>query len=504
MLHKKKGKIMQKNYNISETAQITFNNNTTFCVGTGRMGLALQKEYYEQLALVQQEVGFSYIRGHGIFCDDMAIYNEYMDADGVTRSEYNFTYLDRVLDMYMSLKIKPFFELGFMPEKLASGKQTIFYWKGNTTPPKNYESWAKLVKALLFHVISRYGIDEVSTWPVEVWNEPNLAGFWENADMDEYKKLYKVTACAVKEVSPRTRVGGPSICGLEGWEHWMRSFLEFCMENDVPLDFVTRHAYVSDMPLHKGRYSYQNMRTLNNVTEELNVSREIIDSFDTYRGMEMHITEFNTSYCPNCPIHETNMNAAYIAALLAELGDTSVSYSYWTFGDVFEEAGVPFTPFHGGFGLVANGCVPKPTLWTFAFFKDLIGTPVHRSENMVVTKCEDGYRGVCWNLCVEECETLDININLPCGEGEYVLISKTVDEENCNPLKAWHDLGEPSSPTKKQLELILSCSKPLCKTHGSSDGKVSLQLRPNAVIYFEFSKITMKNDRGYDYNWYNK
>ena len=40
--------------------------------------------------------------------------------------------------------------------------------------------------------------------------------------------------------------------------------------------------------------------------------------------------------------------------------------SYWTFGDVFEEMGVPFTPFHGGFGLVANGCITKPTFWTFA------------------------------------------------------------------------------------------------------------------------------------------
>lgn len=495
---------MQKNYVISETAQVGFNNNAAFCVGTGRMGLALQKEYCEQLSLVQREVGFSYIRGHGIFCDDMAIYNEYVDTDGVTHTEYNFTYLDRVLDMYMSLNIKPFIELGFMPEKLASGKQTIFYWKGNTTPPKNYDNWAQLVKALLFHVIDRYGIDEVSAWPVEVWNEPNLSGFWENADLDEYKKLYKVTAIAVKEVSPRIRVGGPSVCGLEGWENWIRSFLGFCLENDVPLDFVTRHVYVSEMPLRKGRYTYQNMRSLSDITKELNASREIIDSFDTYRGMEMHITEFNTSYNPNCPIHDTNMNAAYIAALLAEMGDTSASYSYWTFGDVFEEAGVPFTPFHGGFGLVANGCIPKPTFWTFAFFKGLTGTPVHRSENMVVTKSENGYRGVCWNLCAEERETLDLNIELPFGEGEYVLITKTVDEENCNPLKAWHDLGEPPNPTKKQLELILSCSKPLCKTHGSSDGKVSLQLQPNAVIYFEFSKISMMIDRGYDYNWYIK
>lgn len=89
--------------------------------------------------------------------------------------------------------------------------------------------------------------------------------------------------------------------------------------------------------------------------------------------MEIHITEFNTSYIPNCPLHDTNQNAAYMAQQLSRLGDVNESYSYWTFGDIFEEQGVPFTPFHGGFGLVANGCIPKPTFWTFKFYKDLCG-----------------------------------------------------------------------------------------------------------------------------------
>ena len=151
-----------------DTAQ--FNNNAAFCVGTGRMGLALQKEYQEQLAMAQAEAGFKHIRGHGLFCDDMAIYQPYTDADGVERVTYNFTYLDRVMDYYKEQGIKPFLELGFMPEKLASGKQTIFYWKGNTTPPKDDAAWCNLVKATLHHLAERYGEDEVSSWPCEVWN----------------------------------------------------------------------------------------------------------------------------------------------------------------------------------------------------------------------------------------------------------------------------------------------------------------------------------------------
>ena len=202
----------------AETA-VPFHNNVDFCVGTGRMGLALHQEYLQQLKMVQEYIGFRHIRGHGLFCDDMAIYQE--DRDG--NVTYNYTYLDRVMDSYRELGLSPFLELGFMPEKMASGKQTVFYWKGNVTPPASYDAWTDMVKALLEHLCQRYGRDEVVTWPVEVWNEPNLPGFWENADMEEYFKLFHRTFLAVKEVDSRFRVGGPAVCGGSD-EKWIRAF----------------------------------------------------------------------------------------------------------------------------------------------------------------------------------------------------------------------------------------------------------------------------------------
>ena len=61
---------------------MNFRNKVDYCIGTGRMGLALQQEYMEQLKLVQEEIGFQHIRGHGLFSDDMAIYQEYKDENG--------------------------------------------------------------------------------------------------------------------------------------------------------------------------------------------------------------------------------------------------------------------------------------------------------------------------------------------------------------------------------------------------------------------------------------
>lgn len=499
---------------------IPFHNQVDFCVGTGRMGLALHKEYFDQLKLVQEEIGFSFIRGHGLFTDDMAIYQVRPDGS----AEYNYTYLDRVFDSYLELNIRPFLELGFMPGKMASGDQTIFYWKGNVTPPAEYKNWTTMVQKLLIHLMDRYGEQEVLTWPIEVWNEPNLPGFWKGADMPEYFKLFHVTFDAIKEVNPKFRVGGPAVCGGSD-EIWISAFMKYCHENQIPVDFVTRHHYNTELPEDVGHYGYPDLTDSEHGFANLQTTRDIIDAYEEYRGLEIHITEYNTSYIPNAPLHDTNQNAAYLARQLSRLGDGNESYSYWTFGDVFEERGVPFTPFHGGFGLVANGCIPKPTFWAFSFFKKLkaqgqakeagpgqkkreamASTCIHRDDKSIVLTYEDGsIRGVLWNdsLVTRTGKKMEFDLIFP-EHTEGSLTLQIVDEESCNPLKVWHDLGEPASPSKEENDLLIRAAQPLVKSKRIKDTegdlKETILVEENGVIYFEFKPGKITSDWGYSYD----
>ena len=488
---------------IDENSRAGFVNNAAFCVGTGRLGLALHREYQEQLAAVQALCGFQHIRGHGLFHDDVGILQSWPDSEGRTVDRYCFTYLDRIIDGWMEQGLRPFLELGFMPGALASSEQTLFYWKAHTVPPRDEERWVKLVQATLRHLVSRYGREEVQSWPVEVWNEPNLPGFWEHADKAKYLRLYEVTAPAVKEVLPEMKVGGPAICGGDGSLDWVRDFLTFCRDRKLPVDFVTRHAYMGKTPEHKGRYLYHEMCAAEEMADEMRRTREVIDSFEEYRGMPMHITEFNTSYNPFCPIHDTNRNAAIIASVLSRLGEVAASYSYWTFGDVFEEQGIPPRVFHGGFGLMANGCIPKPTLWTFAFFNGLKGECVHRDDFSVVMRREDGsHEAVLWN---DGAEALDVSLTLPAAGGT-VCVTETVDDETCNPLKAWHDLGKPSSLTREQLNLLRACAQPRIATlplmAESGAVSISMKLKPGAVVRLQVMPVQRETDEGYDYGYY--
>ena len=175
-------------------------------IGAGRANEGLRADWQEQLATVQREIGFDYIRMHGILNDDMGVYTE--DSHG--NPQYNFQYVDALYDALLKLHIRPFVELTFMPSKLASGPQTVFWWKGNITPPKDPAKWSALICAFTAHVKARYGEDEIGHWYFEVWNEPDLQNLFFTGNVDDYLALYKNTAEAIKTECPACRVGGPA------------------------------------------------------------------------------------------------------------------------------------------------------------------------------------------------------------------------------------------------------------------------------------------------------
>ncbi|WP_096439631.1 GH39 family glycosyl hydrolase [Alteribacter populi] len=479
---------------ITQNPVSTLDDKWKHCIGTGRLGLALQKEYLDHLTLVQENINFKYIRGHGLFHEDIGIYKEVDTPEGI-KPFYNFTYIDRIFDSFLEMNLRPFVEFGFMPKALASGEQTIFYWEGNITPPANYNKWRNLITTTVQHFIDRYGLEEVIQWPFEVWNEPNLGNFWKNADKEEYFKIYKVTANAVKDVNPELQVGGPAICG--GSDEWITDFLYFCKQENVPVDFVSRHAYTSEAPKKKtSEFYYQDLYENSNMLDQFKIGRERIDSSD-FPHLPFHITEYNTSYSPINPIHDTPLNAAYLARILSEGGDYVDSFSYWTFSDVFEEFDIPRSQFHGGFGLVALNSIPKPTYHLFAFFNRLGNAVLYRDNDLVVTQKDDGtITLVAWNLVTDKVteKSKEISFEIP-FDSDYVFTNReSVDENHANPWGVWKKMGRPRFPSKQLVEIMRNSAKPKHTTNRleTRNGFINLDisLTKNEVTLLEILPIT--------------
>lgn len=333
------------------------------CIGAGRANEGLRADWQEQLKFIKQQIDFKYIRMHGLLTDDMGVYFEDKSGNPV----YNWQYIDKLFDLLLSIKIKPFVEFGFMPNALASGPNTIFWWKGNVTPPKDYNKWSDLITNLVLHFKERYGEKEVRTWYFEVWNEPNLKQFF-TGDQSEYFKLYTITAKAIKAVSKEYRVGGPATAGSA----WIPELISYCSTNKVPLDFISTHTYgvksgSVDPDGTKGTVLSQDPEA---VSKDIVRSRGQIES-SAMPGLELHYTEWSSSYTPRDPIHDSYHQAAYILNTIKCAGPAPTSMSYWVFTDIFEEHGPRATPFHGGFGLLNYQGIKKPAFYSYQFLSRL-------------------------------------------------------------------------------------------------------------------------------------
>src|ERR1022692_2473164 len=156
-------------------------------VGSDYPGTLIRDDSQAQLKMTVDELGFRYIRFHAIFHD---VLGTVRIEDG--KIVYNWSKIDQLYDDLLARHIRPFVELGFTPRVLAASESSIFYWKGNTSHPRP-EGWHDLIDAYIQHIEARYGKDEVRTWFFEVWNEPNLSGFWEGGDQRAYFDLYDLT-----------------------------------------------------------------------------------------------------------------------------------------------------------------------------------------------------------------------------------------------------------------------------------------------------------------------
>jgi len=360
-------------------------------VGAGRANEGLRADWQAQLADVQQEIGFKYLRFHGLLHDDMGVYAE--DASG--KPMYNFQYVDALYDALLKRKIRPFVELSFMPAALASGDKTVFWWKGNITPPKDMAKWNGLIRALMEHWRERYGEDEIAQWYYEVWNEPDLAGFWSGTEQ-QYFDLYKNTAESVKAVCGRCRVGGPASAMAEIQPKW----LEFVAKEHAPADFLSTHTYgvVSGAFDADGHAGTVLDGSPDSIVKRVRESRAAIDKSATPK-LELHYTEWSTSYTPSDPIHDQYISAAFILEKLHTARDWAQSMSYWTFTDIFEEGGPRFTPFHGGFGLINYEGIRKPSFFAYKWLAQLGDKDVATNDAQSwATKKDDGsVEALFWN-----------------------------------------------------------------------------------------------------------
>ncbi len=451
-------------------------------VGSGHAPLALRADWQEQLRQCHEQIGFRHVRFHDLLSDDMGTL-----MDEQNKLHYSFFNIDQIYDFLLSIGMKPFVELSFMPTTLSSGSTTVFHYAANVTPPKDYAKWANLIGRLITHWIERYGIDE-----------PNLKAFWTGTQAD-YFKLYRCTAQAIKKVDNRLTVGGPATAS----NAWITEFLDFCEKNDAPVDFVSTHHYPTDALGAVGE---------DTETQLAHSQRSILREWaqDTHRkarGKPVYYTEWSSSSNPRDHLHDEPYTATVIIKTMMEARGLVQGYSYWTFTDIFEENYMPANAFQGGFGLLTLQGVPKPAYRAFELLhrlgvEELPVDGMHETLDVWVVRGRDIVTVLLTNHALPrhpiQTETVQVQLtDLLSPRNVYV---ERIDDNHANAKRLWIEMGKPALPTPRQVEQLKAASQiirePLPWRYDAQTLQLEIVMPPHAIAAVTVELATSRSSEG--------
>lgn len=411
------------------------------------------------------------------------------DKDG--KPVYDWTIVDGILDAYLARGVRPYLQIGFMPEALSSAQPGTPYqhaWRpgfayeliegGWNAPPKDYAKWGELVYQWTKHNVERYGREEVKTWYFEVWNEPNGKSYW-TGTQEEFNQLHDYAIAGVRRALPEARVGGPDVAGPGG--KFMDAFLEHVAngtnyatgERGTPTDFLAFHA--------KGSPTFVDGHVRMGIAKQLqgvDAGFRRIAAVPKMKDKPIIIGENDPEGCAACPgpqnaYRNGTMYSSYTAAsykriwqLAARNGVNLEGALTWAF--TFEDQ-----PWFAGYRQLATNGVDLPVLNVFRLFAKLGPTQLAAQSNGEIALADiarDGVRGkadvgvlatrtdagkvavMVWHYHDDDVAgpDADVTIHVAGLARQTTATQWRVDKANANAFSAWQAMGAPQSPDEKQ------------------------------------------------------
>ncbi|TWI67764.1 xylan 1,4-beta-xylosidase [Pseudoduganella lurida] len=440
---------------------------------------------------------------------------------------YDWTVTDAIIDSYLQRGVRPYLQIGFMPEALSSAKPGTPYqhtWRpgfsynliegGWNAPPKDYAKWGELAYQWTKHNVERYGRDEVRTWYFEVWNEPNGPSYWTGTQA-EFNKLHDYAIAGVRRALPEARVGGPDVAGAGG--KFMDAFLDHVAngtnyatgETGTPTDFLAFHA--------KGNPSFVDGHVRMGIATQLqgvDAGFRKIAAVPKLKDKPIVIGENDPEGCAACPgpqnaYRNGTMYSSYTAASykriwqLADRNQVNLDGALtWAF--TFEDQ-----PWFAGYRQLATNGIDLPVLNVFRMFSKLGATQLTASSDgevplddivkggvrnradvgVLASRASDGKVAVLvWHYHDDDVAGPEaaVTLNLR-GLGKAGKVTQwRVDEAHANAFAAWKAMGSPQSPNEKQYARMEAASVmkpvalPALATRGGS-GRITFALPRQGV-----------------------
>lgn len=457
-----------------------------------------------QLRMCQEQIGFEYIRFHGIFDEDMMVYREDEKGNPI----YNFNYLDMVYDFVISLGFKLFVEFGYYPKALASDPEPRFHRNSYMAGlPNSMEKWCALVRETVRHCISRYGIQEVRSWRFRTGEALNI--YFRRITFEDYLMFYTRTRQAVKEVDDKLIFGGLNLdfgqLNVNDQSDLDQYLARLSADGNLP-DFYSFQCFHNE---YTTDYEASRLSAKSHIVEPFSLSededylannlrkvRRIIRRYDD-RNKPVILDTWNATMWQRDLRNDTCFKSAFLTKNLLENASGVDAFGYWVLSDLFEEVAASSQLFHGGYGLVTYNGIPKASFNAYVLLHKLGDRFVERGDGYYVTCSKDGSVQVAlYNYCHydtlsrqhvfvrgnsydryamfknETSREFDLLLNLPDGRYQAHKYSISRQAAHGSSYETWMDMGAPEELSSDQLAYLQGSVSPhyRCDFYTAADG----------------------------------
>ena len=456
----------------------------------GHASLLLRSDVQMQLRAAKKELKFDGVRIRDIFSDELFVYLEDENKTPII----GWQYIDLILDFLYTNSMKPYIELGFMPNQLSSKKQFAGWsFQPNVSFPKSLKKWSILVTSFIEHLIERYSLEEVRTWYFDFWSSANLSeslsvknSYW-NESREDFFLLYRVTYNSIKNVDEEIQIGSPTFT-LPNGKTWYDSFFKYCKENDIIPSFIRLSLFGTTDEYDYGSNNFiitdetsDTHYDKNTLLKVLNTLKDTIKK-NNLEHLDIIASDWCTSVFPRDLIRDTCFMVPYILYnSLHMIGDVK-SLSYHSLSDINETFFPNGKVFYGGAGILDFNGIKKASFYAFQLLNQLGSNIVEIGDAYIITRSKQGYQMLMYNLVYydslysrndssaltyeeryniyENSEDLVIHTILEVPEGAYTILKTELNRSSGSAYDVWMRMGSPQNLTPYLIDYINKQSIP--------------------------------------------
>lgn len=473
----------------------------------------LSGEVQAQLRRAKQEIGFTDIRFHGIFDDDMHIYQQ--QADG--SPWYNFTYVDLLFDFILSIGLTPFVELSFVPSKLAKAPYRLFERCSTASMYRDRTKWEALVQATVAHWIARYGLEAVIQWRFSCFSFNYVTIQEIPITYEEYLEMFQVTYHILKELDPRLRLGGPGCfahvmlakdCGVR--------FLQDTVALGCPPDFLTAQCYPHENIVQDSEFLYftaNQQSTPSVLSDDEDFTAHFLADFHALAAQcglgdrEIILEEWSSTLWQRDLSSDTCYRSAWMVKNALQCCNEADLLGYWLLTDLIDEWLVPGGVFHGGYGLFTANGIPKAAYRAMRLLTRVGAEKVGAGKNWFVSRSGNTIQIFLYHYChydalyryryqklknprdaykvFQNSGCLHLSLSMTgLQPGSYRWERRIINRSTGSAYDKWLEIGAPETMRPDDLKYLADTSQPAyevseCNTDGSL--LIESQLQPHEV-----------------------